>query len=148
MLKRNSRGDTLEPRFDGPYEVMERKGPDVKLKMRRKDKWHHLSRCKLYLEGTTTLIPRHVTVGGGTGDGGYKENQIGSAGVTAVAVEGSTAPGSDMRNEKESVVTSEVRRYPTRERRPRQLFGEAIPWSEVRSGSSGNLRKKEGVPPN
>ena len=48
MLKVSARSDALEPRFEGPYEVLDRRGPDVKLKRQRKIKWHHLSRCKLY----------------------------------------------------------------------------------------------------
>ena len=57
MLKIGARGDALEPRFEGSYEVIDRRGPDVKLKRQRKIKWHHLSRCKLYLGNTLTLVP-------------------------------------------------------------------------------------------
>ena len=63
MARNNARHDSLDPRFYGPYEVMDRKGPDVKIRIpkgnkwerggevqytRYKKKWVHLDRCKQY----------------------------------------------------------------------------------------------------
>ena len=63
MVRNNARHDSLDPRFYGPYEVMDRKGPDVKIRIpkgnkwerggelqytRYKKKWVHLDRCKQY----------------------------------------------------------------------------------------------------
>ena len=41
--------DSLAPRFDGPYTVIRRKGPNVKLRLATRDKWVHLNHCKEYV---------------------------------------------------------------------------------------------------
>ena len=53
-LKNQNRKSCLDQKFDGPYAVIHRKGPNVLIKQRiRKErfveKWIHLNRCKPYL---------------------------------------------------------------------------------------------------
>ena len=48
MLKRNRLQDSLAPRFDGPYSVIGRNGPSVKLRLTSQNKWVHLNNCKIY----------------------------------------------------------------------------------------------------
>ena len=49
VFERNERHtDSLDPRFNGPYRVIGRRGADVKIDRGRGPKWIHLSRCKLY----------------------------------------------------------------------------------------------------
>ena len=38
FLKRQAREDSLVPRFDGPYRVLDRNNSDVKLRLPRRDK--------------------------------------------------------------------------------------------------------------
>ena len=54
LLKKSAR-EPLDPRFEGLYEVLEARGPNLKLKMGTKRKWHHISRCRSYLYGTTVI---------------------------------------------------------------------------------------------
>ena len=56
MLKRNNLQDSLAPRFDGPYSVIRRKGPSVKLRLTRRNKWVHLNHCKIYVGNESTVI--------------------------------------------------------------------------------------------
>ena len=59
MLRNKARYDSLDIRYDGPYEVTDRVGPDVKIRIQKevrnrngrrytKNKWVHLDRCKEY----------------------------------------------------------------------------------------------------
>ena len=61
MLRNDSKHDSLDPRYRGPYEVMDREGPNVQLHIQREvkdrngrvsirhgNKWVHLNRCKEY----------------------------------------------------------------------------------------------------
>ena len=56
MLKRNMLQDSLAPRFDGPYTVIGRKGPNVKLRLATRDKWVHLNHCKEYVGGQPAVV--------------------------------------------------------------------------------------------
>ena len=71
MLLNETRQDSLDPRYDGPFEVLERKGPDVKLKVGKSfqegnggshrefvNKWVHLDRCKEY--HASSMIPIRI----------------------------------------------------------------------------------------
>ena len=42
--------DSLSPRYNGPFLVIERRGPDVKLRLANKDRWVHLNNVKKYSE--------------------------------------------------------------------------------------------------
>ena len=70
MLRNNARLDSLQPRYYGPYEVMDRTGPDVKIRIhkevrnrsgrrytRHKNKWVHLDRCKEYYRASEIVHP-------------------------------------------------------------------------------------------
>ena len=142
MLKVNARTNALEPRFEGPYEVIDRKGPDVKLRRRKKIKWHHLSRCKFYSERTLTLVPTtRATVGtdpiievSGSRQNGV--NEATSRDQHEVVTTGWTRPVDKDNERGDSREVLEARRYPVRERKTPQYFGDAIPWAEVGRGTS------------
>ena len=72
MLRNNARHDSLDPRYNGIFEVTDRKGPNVKLSIKRemngrhgeryskyRNKWVHLNRCKEYLSPTLVVNPHH-----------------------------------------------------------------------------------------
>ena len=72
MLRNDARHDSLDPRYDGPFEVTDRRGPDVKLDIRRevrdrtgrqqtrhRNKWAHLDRCKEYFSSPVEIVPSH-----------------------------------------------------------------------------------------
>ena len=46
MLKRNMVQYSLYAKYDGPFEVLERSGSDVKLQVAAKDRWAHLSNVR------------------------------------------------------------------------------------------------------
>ena len=56
MLKRNRLQDSLAPRFDGPYSVIGRNGPSVKLRLTSQDKWVHLNHCKIYAGNEPAVV--------------------------------------------------------------------------------------------
>ena len=49
VLKRNMVQDSLSAKYDGPFEVLERSGPDVKLQLAVKERWVHLNNVKKYV---------------------------------------------------------------------------------------------------
>ena len=59
VLERNeSRTDSLDPKYKGPFQVMEHRGANLKIKRGRGPKWVHDNICKLYRGGgnTTTTV--------------------------------------------------------------------------------------------
>ena len=48
LLRNNARKDSLSVRFHGPYVVLARRGPNVKINTGPKEKWVHLDRCNRY----------------------------------------------------------------------------------------------------
>ena len=58
MLKSGQLKDSLSPRYTGPYEVVERRGPDVKVRLKRRDKWVHIDNTKRF-RGSEDLTDLH-----------------------------------------------------------------------------------------
>ena len=56
MLRRNTISDGLTEKFNGPYEVLGRRGPDVKVRLNRRDRWIHIDNVKKYVRNTPGLI--------------------------------------------------------------------------------------------
>ena len=56
MLKHSIMKDSLSPRYDGPFLVMERRGPDIKLRMTNKDRWIHPNNVKKYSEPVQSMV--------------------------------------------------------------------------------------------
>ena len=56
MLRRNKTEDSLFPKFDGPFDVLWRKGPNVKLRLPHRDKWVHLDHVKRYSGSAPSVI--------------------------------------------------------------------------------------------
>ena len=54
FLKRQARVDL--PKFDGPYQILERREATVKLKLPNRDKWVHLDNCKRFNGGVPHTI--------------------------------------------------------------------------------------------
>ena len=49
MLKRNTIADSLTEKYSGPFEVLEKRGPDVKLRLSHGDKWVHMDNVEKYM---------------------------------------------------------------------------------------------------
>ena len=133
LLKRNAR-EPLDPKFDGPYEVLETKWPDLKLNIGTKRKWHHISRCKPYLYSTTVLTWQNIGASGNerediARDIAHDVNGEVTEPEQNIVAQNVITPieGAETRTEN----ATDARRYPKKERKPRQFFGEMIPWSEV-----------------
>ena len=55
LEKNETRKDSLDRKFHGPYEVVDLRGTSVKIQKGRKRKWIHASRCKRFLENSNTM---------------------------------------------------------------------------------------------
>ena len=150
MLKRNNLQDSLAARFDGPYSVLGRKGPSVKLRLRRRDKWVHLNHCKIYIGNEPTVIPigrrnEHEDVHGHPSDEEYTV----SGDAPHNSFEQDVTPGEEtdgMGDEShieevdqaepslggyEPATNGQHRRYPTRERKKPAYFSDYANWDEI-----------------
>ena len=68
MLQNCARHDELDPRYDCPYEVLEKKEPGVKIRIPKqapnnsgsqiqdREKWVHLDRCKVYCGKSPVVV--------------------------------------------------------------------------------------------
>ena len=62
MLKRNMVQDSLTTIYDGPFEILERSGSDVKLQLAAKDRWVHRDTVKKFLHvGQAPIVIGHMT---------------------------------------------------------------------------------------
>lgn len=50
----------LEPRYDGPFRVLQRRGPSVELEFANGNRWVHLNRCRVYNEPAVPTMPAVV----------------------------------------------------------------------------------------
>ena len=118
MLRRNKTEDSLAPRFAGPFEVLQRNGPNVKLRLTRRDKWMHLDHVKEYLGSSPSLVPitpsvnEPATPDAGTHETGQHGTHSGSS-----EWEDSTQEDGEVATNDSSTAGPD-RRYPERERRP------------------------------
>ena len=66
VLVRNEKSkDSLDPKYIGPYRVMEAKDANIKIKRKRNTKWIHVSRCKLsekWQSQVTTSVAKQGTI--------------------------------------------------------------------------------------
>ena len=66
VLVRNEKSkDSLDPKFIGPYSVIEANNANIKVKRKRNTKWIHVSRCKLsekWQSPVTTSIVKEGTI--------------------------------------------------------------------------------------
>ena len=168
MLRNETRQDSLDPRYNGPFEVLDRKGPDVKLKIggmirensggrrpRVIKKWVHLDRCKEYY--VPTMIPVQPNIytnhhlnkeipDNGNTDGELDKamKQDGNMFQEEARTRRSTYSGGgeeidpfEPTSQDESAPASNImenRRYPSRIRKPKQYYGDFVPWSKISSG--------------
>ena len=64
MLKSGQLKDSLSPRYTGPYRVLQRRGPDIKVRLERRDKWVHVDNVKRFRgsQDSTDLRPDETQV--------------------------------------------------------------------------------------
>ena len=79
LLKREQHKSALEPKFDGPFRIIQRRGPIVETERGRRRQWIHINRCKKYECGTRLSILPFVE---------------GSSGITEIYAD--TSSGSEM----------------------------------------------------
>ena len=73
VLEINERcSDSLDPRYNGPFLVVDNRGSNIKVNRERGSKWIHVGRCKLYKRSGATIVAGNQ---GGTQD---EEVQMGS----------------------------------------------------------------------
>ena len=158
MLRNCARHDALDPKYDGPFEVLARSGPDVKIKIRRSNqtvssyqmrertKWVHLNRCKIYRGDSHIVVrpsssdvlpedlPEEVGI---SGEGGQENSQDSeSRGEQPSQLTLCDKDGAEVRagESMDGPVYSESesgRRYPSRVRKPKQYYGEFVSWDQM-----------------
>ena len=57
---------SLDPKFNGPYNVVDVRGTGIKVQKKKKQKWIHASRCKRFYEGGDTPLITNMTNQGTT----------------------------------------------------------------------------------
>ena len=132
MVRRNKTQDSLSPRFDGPFEVLQRRGPDVRLRLRSKDKWIHLNNVKKYVGPEPAMVPVTQMTAAAGEEPQPQESEMELAEGELQA--GTEEFGSD---EAGNTANAAERRYPDRYRRAPKHFTEYVPWgaSSEESGS-------------
>ena len=118
FLKRQSRTDSLSPKFDGPFRTLARRAGNVKLRLPRRDKWIHLDNCKLYKGDIPTLALQQPLA--------PKDDERESA---AEGSEDDSPPsGTEESSGTSEQERKEERRYPERERKPPKYLADYNSW--------------------
>ena len=126
MLKKEQRKDALDVKFEGPFEVRERRGVIVQIAMGSGKKWVHLNRCKEYERGPGVCIhPERAE--------DQRAEEVNPE--FGYPTEDQLTGGPDSEGERsEDLAHSEderaARRYPTRQRTPR-IYKDLVPWDQV-----------------
>ena len=123
ILERNeTRTDSLDVRYKGPFEVVARRGANLKIKRDRGSKWVHANRCKLYEgEGNdmNITIPGTISEESGVTEANIEpEEPAQSEGAAEVEVE-TDGTTENYGNTEATGITIEQRRYPKRDRKPK-----------------------------
>ena len=135
-----TRSDGLEPKFDGPFKVLRRRGVTVKVNVGRRVKWIHLNRCKPYLVGNYAgTLARNEKGGEVTSDAEVLIRVSEDDGNCETSKAEATGPRQELGPQREfhtgspaaSAESGRERRYPLRERKPnRRYFDESDNASE------------------
>ena len=137
MIRRNKVEDTLSPRFDGPFEVVQRRGPNVKLHLRRKDKWVHLNHVKRYSGTEPTIVTADHAAATVRGEIHFQGSEVGPIEDPDEETQIAGLEGANSNDDVESATGAE-RRYPDRSRRPPKRFTDFVPWGPDSPGSESD----------
>ena len=130
ILERNeTRKDSLDPKFNGPYTVLDSRGTNVKVRKGNTRKWIHASRCKLFEDNQSIPLTTGSSEPGAVVQPPLGEVDTGEAPTIGTyngqqqeeAVKDTVAPGTetqDLSNEREEDVPA--RRYPLRSRKQKE----------------------------
>ena len=131
MLKSGQLKDSLSPRYTGPYEVVERRGPDVKVRLKRRDKWVHIDNTKRF-RGSEDLTDLHsdetqVVSVPTEGTNGEDQQQLQSPESLEAQQEEQDEYTTEPTGYTHASLTS-IDRYPQRNRRPPKRFEDYVSW--------------------
>ena len=113
--KNETRKDSLDPKFIGPYPVSDVRGTSVKISKRNKQKWIHASRCKLYKEGGDVVLDDAPSA--------HSENEVEDPDVGSIpgdVADDQAEDGGQSNAENDDRGNDEERRYPVRIRKARE----------------------------
>ena len=151
MLRRNAVGDSLTEKYHGPFRVLERRGPDVKVRLDRRDNWVHMDNVKKYvrnnpeamhIENTLEGGMVNTTDVGGEGDSLTMDANLAGAVMEQGFVETSENSGSqplepigrnsnsceDSNCSIEEIPVIDYPRYPGRNRKPPKYLKDYTTW--------------------
>ena len=130
LIKKEQRTDSLDVKFEGPFEVLERRGVIIQVAGSRSEKWIHLNRCRKY-EGASPVIayPRETEEQVMEEEEVTPKTEI-SAGIaeSAVREEDTTEVPEDVEDRE-----ANARRYPRRDRK-RKIYQDFVDWDQVPTG--------------
>ncbi|KAI6650044.1 Retrovirus-related Pol polyprotein from transposon 17.6 [Oopsacas minuta] len=132
VLETNERcKDSLDPKYKGPYTVLDVRGANVKIKKKGKLKWIHVSRCKLFKEGAqlsnnSSVVVQAAVAEGPEGNDSGREEQV-DASCEPIGQEPSTdtteiesSTEAELEPDGQEVLLPTQRRYPLRDRRAKK----------------------------
>ena len=120
LEKNETRKDSLDPKFKGPYLVLDIRGTNVKIRTGNKERWIHASRCKLHREFGDEVPDSSPVVNGNINTESQGEDtDVGNTSSSETEnedePEGEGQPASDS----DSVLET-ARRYPLRDRKAKE----------------------------
>ena len=133
LLRREQRKSSLDPKFDGPFPVISRRGPNLEIQRGSRRQWVHLNRCKGY-EGSARLV---IPPAGEKDSNGVEESLTTLGEETAEEQDDVAAEmvHDGMEPESEGIEQEELHtpstRYPQSTRNPKKFYLDPVPWSEV-----------------
>ena len=130
MLKSGQLRDSLSPRYTGPYRVLQRRGPDIKVRLERRDKWVHVDNVKRFRgsQDSTDLLPDETQVVLIPANTDGEEQQQRQSPESIEAEQDEQDGYANEQTDHTHVSQTFVDRYPQRNRRPPKRFEDYVSW--------------------
>ena len=140
MIRKEQRTDSLDIKFEGPFQVLERRGVIVQVSLTRGNKWVHLNRCKRYEMGLPLIIhPESLEEQYFDEVEMRQEPETGNIEIEDIREDGLNGSAEGGREEAGEMSGEEPRRYPKRDRKQKVYkdFVNGIGGLLIGGGNSG-----------
>ena len=124
LIKKEQRTDSLDVKFEGPFEVLGRRGVVIQVARNQRKKWIHLNRCRKY-EGASPVItyPREAD----EQNVQEEEEEVTPRPEVGDGVEDGTGREEDTENVGDMETST---RYPRRDRK-RKVYQDYVQWEQI-----------------